>query len=360
MFVDLRAALADCERKVSSYILDERFRNWFRPSDLQEAVFAYLGRPGKRLRPAVLLWSCGAVGGEEELALPAAAAVEVFHTWTLVHDDLIDNDEMRRGGPTIHKLGETIAADKLGLCKRDSKEYGRDLAVLTGDSQHGFTISLLCECARSSKIDPYVVLDVIYHLESYVVNTLLEGEILDVQYSFSSIEELSEEDVLRMLWMKTGALYEFAARTGAMLGLNTRDKDHPWVASLSKFAGKCGTAFQLQDDILGILGNEAQLGKPVGSDIREGKKTMIVLRAFKSASEKQQQFLKSVIGDPHASAEDVRKAVELMLALGAVEETAKMAKEHVEAAVSELEALPDSRYKQLLAAWAQYMIDRQF
>ncbi|MDH7601443.1 MAG: polyprenyl synthetase family protein, partial [Armatimonadota bacterium] len=335
-------------------------RSWFKPNDLREAVFAYLERPGKRLRPAVLMWSCGAVGGNEDSVLPAAAAVEVFHTWTLVHDDLIDNDDLRRGGPTIHKLGETIAAQRMGFNAQNSKDYGRDLAVLTGDSQHGFTISLLCECARSSAIDPYVVLDVIYHLESYVVNTLLEGEILDVQYSFRAIEELTEQDIMRMLWMKTGALYEFAARTGAMLGLNTRSSEHPWVASLSRFASSCGTAFQLQDDILGIVGSESQLGKPVGSDIREGKKTIIVLQALKNASEEEQRFLKSVLGNSNASGEEVKKAADIMVQVGAVEETARMARQYIDTAMKELEALPDSRYKQLLAAWAQYMIEREF
>jgi len=360
MSTDLPGALAACEKKVSAYILDERFRNQFRPEQLREAVFAYLERPGKRLRPAVLLWSCGAVGGDEETALPAAAAVEVFHTWTLVHDDLIDNDDLRRGGPTVHKFGEIIAKQRMKFDEKSSEEYGRDLAILTGDAQHGFTISLLCECSRTGKVDADVIVDIIRHLESHVVNTLIEGEILDVEYSFKSVEQLTENDIIRMLWMKTGALYEFAARTGAMIGLNSRDAEHPWIASLSRFASKCGTAFQLQDDILGIIGDEAQLGKPVGSDIREGKKTIIVYRAFSKASREQQQFLRSVIGNPRAPIEEIRQATQLMVELGAIEDTARIAREYIDAALSELSTVPDSNYKQLLAAWARYMIERKF
>lgn len=360
MALDLMESLRERERNVSNYIRQPRFREWFKPQDLQDAVFAYLERSGKKLRPAVLLWSCGAVGGDENIALPAAAGVEMFHTWTLVHDDLIDNDDLRRGGPTVHKLGEQFALSNLGYGEEKAREYGRDLAVLTGDSQHGWTISLFCECATLMNADARVVLDVIYRLESYVVNTLIEGETLDVQYSRTPIEALSREDIVRMLWMKTGVLYEFAARAGAMLGLGDSDPNHPYTSALSKFASSCGTAFQLQDDILGLMGKEEQLGKPVGSDIREGKKTTIVYFALKSASAEDRAFLLSVLGNPGASASDVEKATNLVVSLGAVQRTAELALEHVNKALPELDALPDSDYKRLLADWAHYMINRAF
>jgi len=360
MALDLLDALRAREGKVSEYFQQQRFRDWFRPQDLRDAVFSYLERPGKRLRPAVLMWACGAVGGDENVALPAACAVELFHTWTLVHDDIIDNDRLRRGGPTVHVLGETFAREKLGY--RDSKaaQYGRDLAILTGDSQHGWNVSLMCECARSGGVDARVVLDIIYHLESYVVNTLIEGETLDVQYSHTPIEKLTREDIVHMLWMKTGVLYEFAARAGAMIGLNSSDPEHTYVAALSRFASRCGTAFQLQDDILGLLGKEEKLGKPVGSDIREGKKTTIIYFALRAASDAERGFLLSVLGNTSASPEDVRKATDLMVDLGAVKATSDLALEHVNAALPELDALPDSDYKELLASWAHFMISRSF
>ena len=360
MSVDLLKELSKRERQVNEYFRQPRFREWFRPEDLRDAVFAYLERPAKRLRPAVLLWSCGAVGGDEESVLPAAAGVEMFHTWTLVHDDLIDNDDLRRGGPTVHKLAAEFALDKLAYDKEKSAEYGRNLAVLTGDSQHAWTTSLFCECAIKAGIDPKVVIDIIYYLESHVVNTLIEGETLDVQYARMPIEKLSSEDIVHMLWMKTGVLYEFAARAGAMLGLNSSDDSDQRVAALSRFASRCGTAFQLQDDILGLTGKESQLGKPIGSDVREGKKTTIVYFALKSASEQDRRVLLSALGSRDASASDVQKATELMVSLGAVQRTAEMALEHIDKALPELEVLPDSHYKDLLAAWAHFMIDREF
>ncbi|MHB9037878.1 MAG: polyprenyl synthetase family protein [Armatimonadota bacterium] len=360
MALDLLEALQAREGKVSEYFQQPRFREWFKPKDLEDAVFAYIERSGKRLRPAVLMWSCGAVGGDENVALPAAAAVEMFHTWTLVHDDVIDNDELRRGGPTVHKLGETFALQKLGYSGEKAKEYGRDLAILTGDSQHGWNVSLLCECARNGGVDARVVLEIVYHLESRVVNTLIEGETLDVQYSRTPIEKLTRDDIVYMLWMKTGVLYEFAAKAGAMIGLNTTDMDHPMVSGLSRFASSCGTAFQLQDDILGLLGKEEKLGKPVGSDVREGKKTTIVFFALKEANDDQRKFLLSVLGKSGASQDDVQRATDLMVELGGIDKTKELALEHVNKALPELAVLPDSEYKELLESWAHYMINRSF
>ena len=145
-----------------------------------------------------------------------------------------------------------------------------------------------------------------------------------------------------------------------MLGLNTSDAGHPHVKALSTFASKCGTAFQLQDDILGLTGKEEQLGKPIGSDIREGKKTTIVYFALRSASEEERAFLLGTLGDPDADDADVEEAMSLMRSLGAVDRTADLALEHVNAALPELDALPESAYKQLLAQWAHYMVARTF
>lgn len=357
---DLMQELSARERLITQYFNQPRFKAWFQPEHLKDAIFAYLDRAGKRLRPSVLLWSCGAVGGDEEDAMPAAAGVEMFHTWTLVHDDLIDNDDLRRGGPTIHKMAADYAANTLGYNAEQSEEYGRDIAILTGDSQHGWTVSLFCECATQRGVDPRVVLDIIYHLESYVVNTLIEGETRDVQYSLTPIEQLSVDDIVSMLWMKTGVLYKFSALAGAMIGLDSADPKHPYVVALSTFASRCGTAFQLQDDILGLLGKESQLGKPIGSDVREGKKTTIVFHSLQAADAEQRKFLLSVLGNREASAADVVAAADMMVSLGGVQKTTELALEQIDRALPELDAIPDSKYKSLLESWAHFMINREF
>lgn len=360
MTTDFLQSLSVIERQVGEYYQQQRFKDWFRPQNLRDSVYAYLERPGKRLRPAVLMWASGAVGGNPELALPAAAAVEMFHTWTLVHDDVIDDDDLRRGGPTVHELSRQYAVEHMGYGDAKSREYGRNIAILAGDCQQGWAVTLLCEVAKQGGADASVVVDVISELESRVVNTLIEGETLDVQYAQMTVGQLSSDDIVRMLWMKTGVLYEFAARSGAKLGLNVSDNDHPLVAALSRFAGCCGTAFQLQDDILGLMGDEQTLGKPIGSDVREGKKTTIVYYALTSANESDRKFLLSVLGNRDATPDEVAKATQMMVALGGVDKTIELARHHIDKAIPELSILPESNYRDLLTSWADFMVNRSF
>ncbi len=359
MSVDMQTALGEVARNVDSYLAESRDRAGLRPAHLASTAYAYLERSGKRLRPAVLLWSCGAVGGNPESALPAAAGVELFHTWTLVHDDLIDNDDSRRGGPSVHALGRRLAKDELGYKGQAAVDYGRDIAVLTGDCQHGWTVSLFCELAERG-VDCSVVLRVIRMLESETVNTLLEGELLDVQYAGMSIDKVSGDDIVRMLWMKTGALYRFAAAAGAMIGLGTSDASHPLVDALARFASECGTAFQLQDDILGLMGDQRKLGKPVGADIKEGKKTLLVFYALENCSSADRHLLLGTLGDKSASESDITRAKDIIVSTGAVDHVRSRSHHHLSRAMESLDTVPHSKYRDLLAAWAAYMIERTF
>jgi len=348
------------ERWVASYLKSEEFQNWFKPVHIKEAVYCYVNRAGKRLRPAVLLLACGAVGGKEEDAIPAAASVEMFHTWTLVHDDLIDNDDKRRGGYTVHAQSSMIAKKEMSYTDGQAKDYGRDIAILAGDVQQGWSVSLLCDCSLKRNVKPEVTLTLIRMLESYVLNTLVSGETLDIQFAKQPIESFSPEQIIDMLWQKTGALYEYCAKAGAMIGLSTTDAQDRRVVALSNFTSKCGTAFQLQDDILGIVGDEKQLGKPVGSDIREGKRTTVIYHAFKNASSQQKAKLKNVLGKSDATKEEIDEITQLLIELGGISGTKQMAEHIIEEARPELNILPDSHYKNLLLAWADFMISRDF
>lgn len=346
---------------MQEYILRPEYVDRFSPDDMREAVTCYFKAGGKRLRPAVLLFCCGAVGGEESKAVSAAAAVEIFHTWTLVHDDIIDRDPTRRGAPTVHRL----FADKPSTLKHfgeggEARHYGLSVAVLAGDVQHGWGISLMTELTRKYGIDPLVTLTLINELDTRVLCTLVDGEMHDVLYSQIPMSRLSTDEVENMLWKKTGALFEFCAAAGAAIGLNTPDLQHPLVRALADFCGTCGSAFQLQDDILGITGNEKSLGKPVGSDIREGKRTTILLHAWRSASDSQRRMLADVIGNPDAAPEQVQEVTDLFVRLGSISFTADLARGHVEKALVYLEQVPASEYRELLADWAQLMIDREF
>jgi len=348
------------KEKVYEYLSSSRFRELFRPNHIRDSVYSYMKQGGKSLRPAVLLFSCGAVGGDEEKAIPAAAAVEVFHTWTMVHDDIIDKDDKRRGGPTVHEEFRKRAISELGYDEIEAQHYGISIAMLAGDMQQGWAVSILSELSNQNGIDPRLVLYLIKDSEMRVQSTLIEGQVLDIQYPKRSIDSLDQEQILDMLWKKTGALYEFAGKAGAMLGLNTSDPEHPLVKAISSFASQCGIAFQLQDDILGVVGDESVLGKPVGSDIREGKRTVILYHAFKNANSEQKDQIIKVFGNDHTSEDDVKEARRLMRELGSIEYTKELARKYIKESLTHLGKVPPSRYKDLLSLWAEYMIEREF
>jgi geranylgeranyl diphosphate synthase type I len=355
-------AIATRNKLVQDYVLSERYINRFAPEDMAEAICAYFEYGGKRLRPAVLLFSCGAVGGDEERAIPAAAAIEIFHTWTLVHDDIIDRDGTRRGEATVHErfYKKALRHPTLKFTKRDALHYGVSLGILAGDVQHGWGISLMTELSRMNGVDPAVTLYLINALDTYVLTQLVEGEVLDIQYSHLPVEQVTEEMVEAMLWKKTGALYEFAGMAGAMIGLDNPDPEHELTRSISAFTSRCGTAFQLQDDILGIVGDERRLGKPVGSDIREGKCTTIILTAFHRANQRQKKLLNEVLGDDKAPGEAVSEVIKLLVDLGGIKHTRDRARHYIQLALPELEKVPPSPYRELLASWAEFMIERDF
>jgi geranylgeranyl diphosphate synthase type I len=354
----LEQALLQRAEAVVAYLNSSSVYLKFEHEHLHRAVQSYLKRSAKRLRPAVLLLSTGAVGGDESVALPAAAGVELFHTWTLVHDDLIDNDGLRRGGPTVHEEFRRAAIESGGYSPQEAEKYGRDIAILAGDIQHGWAVSLFAEIATGNAVSPQVALSLIHILESQVVSDIARGEALDVQYSARPLGEVALEEVLLMLRLKTGALYEFAAKAGAMIGLNSADVGDPQVQALAEFGRLCGTAFQLQDDILGIVGDEKSLGKPVGSDIREGKRTTIVHYAFNNAGRVEKDKLSKILGNRQARGSEVAEAKELLLHLGGVAQTERLAKEWLEKGLHSLEVLPASEQRELLASVAHYMIMR--
>ncbi|MCH7916629.1 MAG: polyprenyl synthetase family protein [Planctomycetes bacterium] len=363
-FDELSDYLDQSEKRIKSVLDQSHVSDYFKPEDIKNSVLSYLDRDAKRLRPSVLLMAAGALGGRdrEELALSAAAGVELFHTWTLVHDDLIDNDVLRRGGATVHEAMRKVARDKYNLSPDRAVEYGRDIAILTGDMQHGWAVASFVDCALDSGLDPVLTLKLIGHLQSYVLGNLIFGEVLDVRYGMHSLSELpdiDEDSIVEMLRLKTGVLYEFAGMAGALIGKNTCDFEDGEVQAITQFAGNCGTAFQLQDDILGITGDEEMLGKPVGSDIREGKKTVIVYEALKNANESQKAQLLATLGERQATDEQVKATTELLRVLNGIDRTKELAVGYINNAIPYLEDIADSQYKRLLMLWAKYMLDRE-
>ncbi|MEP7285669.1 MAG: polyprenyl synthetase family protein [Chloroflexota bacterium] len=358
-FATLMDELANRKQIVYDYLFNSEYALGFAPVHIRDAAFSYLKMGGKSLRPAVLLLSCGAVGGDEKTAIPAAAGIEVYHTWTLVHDDIIDRDDRRRGAPTVHVEFAERGAKEFGFKGAEAEHYGHVIGILAGDVQQSWSYMLFHELYTKYKVDPALVLNLVGELATHVQLMLVEGETLDVQYAKREVVALSENLVVEMLRKKTGVLYEFAGRAGATIGLNDATMTSPLIHDIAEFCSKCGTAFQLQDDVLGVVGETAQTGKPVGADIREGKKTLIVYHALLNANDEQKRELLSVIGNLNATATEVEQTTKLLHNLGGIDYTQQVATQMVEEAMGHLQNVPPSEHRDLLQQWAEYLIDRQ-
>jgi geranylgeranyl diphosphate synthase type I len=160
-----------------------------------------------------------------------------------------------------------------------------------------------------------------------------------------------------MMAGKTGALFGISALSGALIGTKNTDCLRKECAALTHFAEHCGIAFQLQDDILGITSTEEKLGKPIGSDIREGKATVLLLSSYANATSEEQRFLRETVGIAKDS-QSVLRAKEILLQRGGVEYTEQLAAHYLEQARKDLESIPDSPYKDLLEAWRGFMLHR--
>jgi len=352
-------ALEDRRKQVYDYLDSWPDAEAFRPSEIHEAIYSYIRRRGKALRPLVLTLSCAAVGGDEDLALPAAAAVEVFHTWTLVHDDIIDRDDTRRGLPTVHAQFEAAAARERNLTPEAAAHYGRAVAILAGDSQQSWAFALLADLATRG-VPSDLVVQIVRRMATWLTPQLLEGEMLDVQYAGMPVEEISRQQVLEMLTRKTGALLEFAAWCGATIGLGGRPDPEDLSGKLGRFASLCGTAFQLRDDVLGLIADETTLGKPVGSDLLEGKLTLVVHEALSTGSVLERAAIHKALGNPAATTGEIAAAVAAIKSSGALANVEKLATSLISQAYAILEGLPDTPQRKLLNSWASYLLARQY
>jgi len=339
---------------VAEIIRDVSLQPAFAPPQLRRAVLAYPLSGGKALRPALLAWSCRALGGLPPPALRAGAAVELYHTYTLVHDDVIDRDALRRGNPSAHELMEEEGRKEFGL-NHGAAHYGISMAILAGDCQQSWAIALLATLPELGA-DPLVTLRLIHQLQRAVGPAIVEGEARDIQLPFLPVADVSDEAILHMMRTKTSALFSYCGWAGGLLARGREDAD---VRALAEFGERAGTAFQLQDDVLGLVGSEEKLGKPVGNDLREGKRTLIVALAWTRANEAERAQLSGVLGNSDATPDDIADATSLLRRLGAIDDIRAMAARYLDDALNYLYILPDNEGVRLLRELAETMVKRE-
>ncbi len=354
MNTDLTSELETIAAAVAAIVRDAGLRPAFAPEELRQAVMAYPLAGGKALRPALLTWACTALGGPRAAALRAGTAVELYHTYTLVHDDVIDRDPLRRGHPSVHALMADVGRARYGLTDA-AAHYGLSMAILAGDCQQAWAVALLTTLPELG-IDAGVTLQLIRRLQRLTGPAIVEGEARDIQLPFRPVATVTEDDILHMMRTKTAALFAYCGWAGGLLARGGEDDD---VRALAAFAEQAGIAFQLQDDVLGLVGSSQKLGKPVGNDLREGKRTLIIALAWPRASEAERAQLGQVLGNPAATPEEIAAATGLLRRLGAIDAVQTLAERYRQDALAALDRLPATPALTLLRALGEAMVKRE-
>ena len=289
------------------------------PPELYEPVRYILSLGGKRIRPALVILACDLFDGEVASALIPAVAIEVFHNFTLLHDDIMDRSELRRGKPTVHV------------------KYNENVAILSGD-----VMSILA--SRLMNQAPGVVLNVVHEVFTLTAMQVCEGQQMDM--NFEELLSVTEEEYLTMIKLKTAVLIAASLKIGAILGGSSqRDAE-----DLYEFGKNLGIAFQLQDDLLDTYGDPAVMGKNQGTDIVDNKKTFLVIQALEAASHTQKEelmgWLKAKKFDPK---EKIRAVTSIFDALNVKEVTEQRIRDYYQQVLTNLENLnrPDERKTEL-------------
>lgn len=314
------------------------------PIEFKKAAEHLIVAGGKRARSAIALLACEAVGGEPKFALPAAVSCEFVHTASLVHDDIIDSNETRRGRESVHikwgiPTGVLTGDLLLAMATNAMLDLARRIALFTPD---GLSITNM---SKSAFDDALNVLSIFTN--AWV--KLCQGKEMDSL--LKSEKYVTEADVIKLMYQKTAILYELAAKGGAMAGNGTSEE----VKALGEYGKLTGLAFQIKDDILGLLADEIEFGKHVGADIREGKKTVMVVYALNNGGDKSAIF--EALGNKDATTNQILSAIDAIKDAGSVNYAKRLAKSIGERGKNSLEILPQSNAKNHLIAISDYLID---
>ncbi len=296
------------------------------PEELREASSHLIKAGGKKFRPALTVLSCQAVGGQTDKALKAAASLELIHTFSLIHDDIMDNDDTRRGMKAVHKI------------------WGEPLAILAGDTLFAKAYETIIKTADDN-IAYERAIDALRVLVDSCIK-ICEGQALDM--SFENTFDVTQDQYMNMIYKKTGALITGATAAGAIIG----GANSLQINALQEYGRNIGLAFQIQDDYIDLTGDES-IGKPVGSDLVEGKKTIMVLYALEKASPEDHDKLIELLEANDESI--IPEAMSLLEKYGAIQYARAVAYDCVIKAKEALGFLPDSDAKDALMKLADFV-----
>lgn len=311
-------------------IVEEKLAKVFEkkePRSLYEPSAYLLKSGGKRLRPLLVLLSAKAAGTKFSAAYNAALAVELLHNFTLVHDDIMDNADKRRGRLTLHK------------------KYDVNTAILAGDSMLSIAYEyLLKDCNGNAK-------DILASFTNGLTE-VCEGQSLDKE--FETRNKVSMDEYLEMVRKKTAAMAEMCCSIGTKIGGGSKNE----IKTLETYGRNIGIAFQIQDDLLDITADEAEFGKVVGGDLIEGKKTFLFIRAFERARGEDKRALFDVILNKGIKKYQVEEYKQIYQRLGILEEAKKSVYHYTETAVNLLKNLPCEEDREIFKWIAYSLIER--
>ncbi len=297
------------------------------------------GRPhnkklGKFVRSTLCLLSCQAAGGDTEQILPAAAALELIHNFSLIHDDIEDGSSERHQQPTVWKL------------------WGQAQAINAGDTMFSLAYLALLRL-RKNRIDDKKIIQSTHMLIEACIQ-LCEGQYLDID--FESRLDITIEDYLNMIRKKTAALMAASTSLGAYLGAD----DEGLVNSFYLFGEELGMAYQIRDDILGIWGMKESTGKPVGEDISQRKKTLPVVHGLENSNPEDRGKLERLYSQEQIQGEDITKVIRILEQLGARNYARNLAEQYYHRALAQLDATRLSPSRQApLREVASFLLERE-
>ncbi len=324
-------------------IIDQRLREYLAVAPAGSPLHTYLygildefiARGGKRVRPAMAMMACEAVGGDPLRALPSGCAVEFFHAAALIHDDIMDGSELRREEQCAHIV------------------HGVPLAINTGDFALGLVCTIVVRDAGLDDGTKIAVLDAIGEMSARTI----EGQALDVGWVRDDVYDLGPDDYLFMALGKTGYYSGISPlKIGALIG----GAGETQRQALEHFGKNSAIAFQIQDDLLNILGDGAITGKDYLNDILESKRTLMVIHCLQAAEGDDLRRLAGLLRlGPRKSAAQVQEVVDLLHRYESIDYARNLARNLILEARSYLGALPKSKAKEVLASMADFFLERE-
>ncbi|HEY8021522.1 MAG TPA: polyprenyl synthetase family protein [Thermoanaerobaculia bacterium] len=286
--------------------------------ELIDGVASLTRHGGKRLRPALVYYTYRACGGRSDAAaLPLALATELLHTYLLIHDDIMDHAEVRRGQPAAHVRFRE--AHRAHGWRGDARDFGASVGILLGDLAHTWAVELFAQAL----VDAPREAAELNRCFSAMCQEVIGGQYLELLVALrgGTAEQAGAEELLSVLRLKSG---RYTAERPIQLGAILAGAPAERRAALTRYGGAVGEAFQLQDDLLGMFGDAETLGKPVGADLTEGKFTFLVYHALAAATPADRQAIEAAFGRPDLSGEEIARVQRILETTGARSRVAEM------------------------------------